>query len=161
MNIMKKMVILMAVVFVCSFLVYAADKAPDFNLKDIQGNQITLSGLKGKVVVLNFWATWCPPCKMEIPELVKTYEKYKDKGFVIIGVVVSSKIDNVKELIKKYKITYTIALSDNNIEKAYGGINAVPTTFIIDREGNLVPGGKKIGMFVEGELEKIVAPFLK
>ncbi len=161
MKIMKELVILMAAVIISGFLAYAATKAPDFKLTDTQGKQITLSGLKGKVVVLNFWATWCPPCKAEIPDFVKTYEKYKNKGLVIISVAVNSKINDVKEFVKQYKITYPVAMSDNNIEQVYGGINAIPTTFIIDKQGNLVPGGKKIGMFMKGELEKVVAPLLK
>ncbi len=139
----------------------ALKKAPDFSLVDLKGNKISLSSFKGKVVVLNFWASWCPPCKAEIPDFVKTYEKYREKGLVIIGVAVNSKLDDVKELVKKYNITYFVAMDDGNAEKAYGPITAVPTTFIIDKEGNLVPGGKKIGMFREGELEKVVEPLLK
>ncbi len=161
MDILRKIGVLMVMAFIGTFLVYSATKAPDFKIVDIQGKQVSLSALKGKVVVLNFWATWCPPCKREIPDFVKTYEKYKDKGLVIIGIAVNSKIDEVKNLVKQYKITYPVVMSDSRIEQAYGHITAVPTTFIIDKQGNLVPGGKRIGMFMEGELEKIVQPLLK
>ena len=151
----------MVMAFIGTFVVYSATKAPDFKLVDIQGKQVSLSALKGKVVVLNFWATWCPPCKREIPDFVKTYEKYKNNGLVIIGVAVNSEIEEVKNLVKQYKITYPVVMSNGSIEQAYGNITAVPTTFIIDKQGNLAPGGKKIGMFMEGELEKIVQPLLK
>ncbi len=154
-------VIVVTGIFTSCALSQSAKKAPDFSIVDLQGKQISLSSLKGKVVVLNFWASWCPPCKAEIPDFVKTYEKYRDEGLIIIGIAVNSKPDDVRELVKKYNITYFVAMDDGRVEKAYGPIPFVPTTFIIDKEGNLVPGGKKIGMFKEGELEKVVEPLLK
>ncbi|MCM8758328.1 MAG: TlpA family protein disulfide reductase [Candidatus Omnitrophica bacterium] len=154
------------IVVLLGFLVSCAvsqsvKKAPDFSLVDVNGKKISLSSFKGKIIVLNFWASWCPPCKAEIPDFVKTYEKYKDKGLVIIGIAVNSKENDVKALIKQYNISYPVALDDGSAENAYGPITGVPTTFIIDKEGNLVPGGKKIGMFREGELEKFITPLLK
>ena len=154
-------VIVVTGIFTSCALSQSAKKAPDFSIVDLQGKQISLSSLKGKVVVLNFWASWCPSCKAEIPDFVKTYEKYRDEGLIIIGIAVNSKPDDVRELVKKYNITYFVAMDDGRVEKAYGPIPFVPTTFIIDKEGNLIPGGKKIGMFKEGELEKVVEPLLK
>jgi len=148
-------------VFAGALWAQAAKKAPDFNLTDLNGKQVTLGSLKGKVVVLNFWASWCPPCKREIPDFIKTYEKFKDKGFVIVGIAVSSKPDDVKALVKQYNITYPVAMASGTVEQDYGPVTAVPTTFIIDKNGNLVPGGKRIGMFSEGELEKVIEPLLK
>lgn len=138
-----------------------AKSAPDFSLMDLQGNKISISSLKGKVIVLNFWASWCPPCKAEIPDFVKIYQTYKDKGLVIIGVAVNSKTDDVKEIVKKYSISYPVAMDDGSAEKAYGPVTAVPTTFIIDKQGNLVPGGKKVGRLSEEALLKIIEPLLK
>ncbi|MGB9641884.1 MAG: TlpA family protein disulfide reductase, partial [Candidatus Ratteibacteria bacterium] len=103
----------------------------------------------------------CPPCKREIPDFVKTYEKYRNKGLVIIGVAVSSKPEDVKALVKQYNITYPVAMASGTIEQDYGPITGVPTTFVIDKNGNLVPDGKRIGMFFEGELEKVIEPLLK
>ncbi|MCX7706100.1 MAG: redoxin domain-containing protein [bacterium] len=160
---MKKLILgaLVLLGFISCAISQSVKKAPDFTLVDLQGKKISLSSFKGKVVVLNFWASWCPPCKAEIPDFVKTYEKYKDRELVIIGLAVNSKENDVRALVKQYNITYIVAMDDGSAEAAYGPITGVPTTFIIDKEGNLLPGGKKIGMFKDGELEKVVEPLLK
>ncbi|MFN4226516.1 MAG: TlpA disulfide reductase family protein [Candidatus Ratteibacteria bacterium] len=133
-------------------------KAPDFTLKDINEKIIKLSDYKGKVVILNFWATWCPPCRAEIPDFIKFYNSYKDKGIVIIGVAVSSKLDDIKNMVKEKNITYPVCQSDGKIESLYGGIRAVPTTFIIDRNGNIRE--KKVGALTEKELIDITKDLL-
>ncbi|MCX8081876.1 MAG: TlpA family protein disulfide reductase [bacterium] len=133
-------------------------KAPDFTLKDINGKSVKLSDYKNKVIILNFWATWCPPCIGEIPDFVKFYSVYKSKGVEIIGIAVSSTVDDVKSMIKEKNINYTVCLSDRDIETLYGGIRAVPTTFIINKQGNIYK--KKIGAISEKELEEIVKNLL-
>ena len=129
-------------------------KAPEFSLRSIDGKNIKLSDYKGKILILNFFATWCPPCKKEIPDFVKFYRQYKNKGVEIVGVAVGSKEKNVKELVKKFNINYPVVMSDGRIEKLFGGIRFVPTTFIIDGKGNIIR--KRIGMIGEEELKKIV-----
>lgn len=133
-------------------------KAPDFILNDINGKAVKLSDFKDKVVILNFWATWCPPCIAEIPEFVKFYSTYREKGVEIIGVAVSSSMEEVKKMVSDKKINYTVCISDRKIEELYGGIRFVPTTFIIDRSGNIHQ--KKIGAISEKELVEMIKDIL-
>lgn len=112
--------------------------APDFTLPDLEGNSLTLSDFKGRVIILNFWATWCPPCRKEIPDFVELYEKYKDEGLLIIGVNLDrGDSRTVKQFSKNYKINYPIVLGNVNVTQDYGGIRGIPTTFVIDRKGNI------------------------
>lgn len=118
--------------------------APDFTLIDSEGKTIKLSDFRGKVVILDFWATWCGPCRMEIPGYVKLYDKYKDQGLQIIGVSLDQDgWTPVRPFMQQYNIDYPIVLGNNQIVAAYGGINAIPTTFLINKEGQVVT--KKIG----------------
>ncbi|PLX32184.1 MAG: hypothetical protein C0600_03495 [Ignavibacteria bacterium] len=114
------------------------EKAPAFSLKDKDGNTVTLASLEGKVVVLNFWATWCPPCRAEIPDFKKVYQNYREKGVEIIGVSLDQKgWSAVRPFLKKWDINYPVVLGDAKIARAYGNIRSIPTTFIIDREGTI------------------------
>lgn len=114
------------------------NKAPDFALKDSTGNPLKLSDLKGKVVMLNFWATWCGPCRTEIPWLIEFEQKYRDRGFAVVGVAMD---DEGWEVVKPYmartKINYRMILGEGLISQHYGGIDSIPQTFIIDREGRI------------------------
>jgi peroxiredoxin len=129
-------------------------KAPDFSLKDLKGSTVKLSDYAGKVVILNFWATWCPPCKTELPDFVKFYDSNCNNGIEIIGIAVGSKPEEVKKMAEEYKITYPLCISDGKVESLYGGVRFVPTTVIIDRKGNIKM--KKTGALSEEELKKIV-----
>ncbi len=110
--------------------------AYDFNLSDINGKKVRLSDFKGKVVILDFWATWCPPCKMEIPSFIELYKQYKNDGLVVIGVAIDNEI-KVKNFVKEYKVNYPILIADETTIIKYGGIRGIPTTFIIDKNGNI------------------------
>jgi cytochrome c biogenesis protein CcmG, thiol:disulfide interchange protein DsbE len=114
--------------------------APDFTLPDISGKAVSLNQYLGKVVILDFWATWCPPCRMSIPELVKLQDKYREKGLVILGVSVDSsdtKDAELKAFREKYKINYTILrVDDKTIEKYFGRNEfSIPILFIINQKG--------------------------
>ena len=116
----------------------SAKSAPSFTLQDLNGKTVSLSDFKGKVVVLDFWATWCPPCVKEIPHFIELYEQYKDQGFAMVGISVDREgIGVVESFARKYKINYPILMNDGRVANAYGGITGIPTTFVIDRAGNI------------------------
>jgi len=113
--------------------------APEFTLQDLQGNTVRLSDLRGKAVVLNFWATWCPPCKEEIPWFVEMQKEYGAQGLQVVGV--SMDATDPKDVLKfaaQYSMNYTILFGDDAVAEAYGGIPYLPTTFYIDRNGVIV-----------------------
>lgn len=110
--------------------------APDFTLTSTDGKTIRLSDFRGKVVVLDFWATWCPPCKAEIPDFIKLYSQYKDDGFQMLGVSLDrGGLDAVKPFMKDYGVNYPIMLGNDQVVSDYGGISGIPTTFVIDKQG--------------------------
>ena len=113
-------------------------RAPDFALKDSNGTQVKLSDYRGKVVLLNFWATWCGPCKIEIPWFIEFEQKFKDQGFAVLGVSMDEDgWEAVKPYIANRKINYRVLLGDERVGDLYGGIESLPSTFIIDREGKI------------------------
>jgi thiol-disulfide isomerase/thioredoxin len=114
------------------------DPAPDFKLTGLDGKPVTLADSKGKVILLNFWATWCGPCRAEIPDLVELQNKYKDR-LQILGLVVEDEDqDAVKEFAETFRINYPVAIATNDIRVQYGGIVALPTSFVLDAEGRIV-----------------------
>lgn len=118
----------------------AADRkpAPEFSLKDADGVPVAIADYKGKVVLLNFWATWCLPCKAEMPWFQEFESKYKDRGFAVLGASLDEDgWDVVKPYIDEHKINYRIFVATNDMAQLYGVIDALPTTFLIDREGRI------------------------
>lgn len=133
--------------------------ADDFYVKSTDGRGILLSSLKGKVVILNFWATWCPPCRQEIPGFLELYDKYKNHGLEIVGLSVEKgKQNEVVSFINSYKISYPVSFADSAMISDYGPINYIPTTFIINKEGDIVH--KQVGSISSAQLEKIIKPLL-
>jgi cytochrome c biogenesis protein CcmG/thiol:disulfide interchange protein DsbE len=113
-------------------------QAPAFSLLDLNGSKVSLSDFKGKVVILDFWATWCPPCVKEIPHFIELYKEYKDQGLAIIGISVDRQgVGIVKAFNQKFKINYPIVMTDSQVVKAYGNITGIPTTFVIDPTGKI------------------------
>ena len=114
-------------------------KAADFKLKTLEGKEIKLSDYRGKIVIIDFWATWCPPCRKGIPDLISLQDEFK-KEVVVIGISLDQQntIKDLKPFIENYKINYPVVLGDEKVVKDYGGISAIPTSFIIDQKGNIV-----------------------
>ena len=132
----------------------------DFTMKDVDGNQVSLSAYKGKVVLLNFWATWCGPCKAEIPGFVRLQEKYRDKGLVIVGYSVDDTAEKAKAYAAQYKMNYPILLGEGReeVQDAYGPIWGIPASFIISKDGKVCR--KHMGIAPEAVFEKEVAALL-
>ena len=126
--------------------------APDFTLATIDGKKVKLSDYRGKAVLLNFWATWCGPCKVEIPWFMDLEKQYGPQGLVVLGVAMD---DNGKTAVVKFsqemKIDYTVVLGNDAVADQYGGVEGLPTTFYIDRNGKIVK--KVAGLVSHGEIE--------
>jgi len=132
-------------------------KAPDFTLYDLEGGKVKLSDYYGKIVILNFWATWCPPCRKEIPDLISIQNEYKD-DLVVIGISLDqpSTQNDLQPFIDYFGINYPVVLGTLEVVIAYGNIQAIPTSFIIDREGNII--NKHIGLVPKSILiEEIIS----
>ncbi len=129
--------------------------APALAFKDLAGKEVSLAELKGKVVVVDFWATWCGPCKVEIPGYIEMQKKYGKDGFVIVGVSLDQKgPKHVQKFVEANGMNYTVVMGDNNAVEAFGGFNSIPTTFLIGRDGRIVH--QKSGAMESEEYEALV-----
>ncbi|MDD2764492.1 MAG: TlpA disulfide reductase family protein [Opitutaceae bacterium] len=134
--------------------------APSWQLKDVNGRAISSDQFKGKVVVVDFWATWCGPCRSEIPGYVALQQKYAKAGLAIVGVSLDQGgAGVVKKFMADEKITYQVVMGDDRVVDAFGGVAAVPTTFVIDRNG--IIRFRKVGAMPAGEFEAVLQRFLK
>src|SRR6266478_3427069 len=114
------------------------DPAPEFKLTGLDGKPVALADSKGKVILLNFWATWCGPCRAEIPDLVELQDKYKERLQILGLVVDDGDQDAIQDFVEKFGINYPVALATNDLRMQYGGIAVLPTSFVLDAEGRVV-----------------------
>ncbi len=119
----------------------AFSQAPLFSIQTIDGKTLSLSDLKGKGVILNFWATWCPPCRAEIPHMIELQKEYADR-FTFIGVAINDQEEKVRAFVSQQTMNYPIAM-DNGLSAIYGklihgGLRSIPTSFVIDKHGNII-----------------------
>ena len=131
--------------------------APEFMLSDIQGGKVSLSDFRGKVVILDFWATWCPPCKREIPDFINLQAEYGSKGLQIVGIALDEP-GKVQQFARDNGMNYPVLLGTDDIATRYGGISGIPTTFVLDRNGKIAArfeGFRPRGVF-EGEVKKLL-----
>ncbi len=133
-------------------LIMKASPAPDFTLESLDGKNLRLSDLRGKAVLLNFWATWCGPCKIETPWLVELQNQYGAQGLQVVGIAMDdSGKDDIAKFAKDMGMNYPVLLGQEAVGDAYGGVPALPETFFIGRDGKIVD--KIIGLKGKGEIE--------
>ncbi len=133
--------------------------APNFTLTDLSGQKLDLADYKGKVVLLDFWATWCGPCRIEIPGFVQLQNHYRDQGFTVIGVSMDDGPEPVRDFYKEYKMNYRVAMGNEKLGEIFGGILGLPTTFLIGRDGRIYAkhvGATDISVF-EDEIKRLLA----
>jgi cytochrome c biogenesis protein CcmG/thiol:disulfide interchange protein DsbE len=134
--------------------------APDFALKDADGKTVRLSDYKGKVVLLDFWATYCGPCKIEIPWFMDFERKHKDQGFAVLGIDMDDEgWDAVKPFVADVGINYRVVVGNDSTADKFGGIEALPTTFLIDRDGKIAD--VHVGLTSKGEFENAIEQLLQ
>ncbi len=136
-----------------------SETAPDWSLKDLDGKAIKLSDFKGQIVIVNFWATWCPPCRAEIPDFIAIEKEYRDKGVVIVGFSVDSvQPSEVAAFVKKAGINYPIVMSTDEIAQSYGVTEGIPVTCVIAPDGSIAD--RQLGMvskdYLEGHIKKLL-----
>jgi peroxiredoxin len=151
-----------AALFLASTVAHAqeARKAPALALKDIRGRTVRLSDYKGRVVLLNFWATWCPPCRAEMPDLVKMQRRHAKQGLQVVGVTYPpEKISRVRRFARRLGVNYPIALGKKRTKDLFAQTDTLPLTIVIDREGQIRDTIE--GILLPDEFEQKVKPLLK
>lgn len=132
---------------------------PEIRLTDVMGQSLTSEKLRGKVLILDIWATYCPPCRLEIPGFVRLQKQYGPKGLQVVGLSVDDGPEVVREFMAELNINYPIAMATRELIEALGGADVIPTTFIVDRSGRIVE--RHVGYVDSGTFEEQIASLLE
>ncbi|MCK4911700.1 MAG: TlpA family protein disulfide reductase [Thermodesulfovibrionales bacterium] len=155
-----RLLTLTALLLLCALALFACDKPEqaikmemgDFTLHDIAGVEVSLKSFRGKVVLLEFWATWCPPCRQAVPELKQLHENMKDEEFVLLAIAVKDRLSKIRRFVEEHGIEYTVLLDNKGVDDIYKAYT-IPTSILLDKEGNvaLTHRGFAPGMFKDME----------
>jgi thiol-disulfide isomerase/thioredoxin len=134
-------------------------ETPDFSLPAVDGSMFRMADHAGQVILIDFWATWCPPCQEMVPVLKKLHEDFSDKGLFILGISLDQEgLKVLSPFVHQNRIPYSVVMADDQTVRAFGGITTIPTLFIVDREGKLVK--KMLGYHTYDDLEDVVKKYL-
>ncbi len=149
----RRTIIILAIVFGVAAVLYLRERkhpaanvtvsktnhpvAPAFALNDLNGQRVELANYKGKVVLIDFWATWCTPCREEIPRFVEFQKQYGDQGFQVVGISMDDSTKPVQDFYKEFKLNYPVVLGDTATSDAYGGVLGLPVNILVSRDGRI------------------------
>lgn len=133
--------------------------APTISFSDLKGQTISLPALRGKVVLVNFWAAWCTPCREEIPQFIALQEKYRSQGFQAIGISMDDPESTLRDFCREYKVNYPVVMGNQSIAEHFGGVLGLPTTFLIGRDGRM--HAKEVGATDFPKLEHEITTLLQ
>ena len=132
----------------------------DFTLRDVAGNDVRLEDYSGRVIVLDFWATWCAPCRVSIPDLVELYERYRDRGFIVLGISVNDPVTRLEPFVQELRMSYPVLVGDGryDLQEAFGPLVGFPTSVVITRDGRICR--RHTGVAPKAALERAIASLL-
>jgi peroxiredoxin len=133
--------------------------APNFLLQDLDGKPLDLASYRGKIVLLDFWATWCTPCRDEIPHFVEFQDKYREQGFQVIGISMDDDPKPVRQFYQRFKMNYPVAVGNEEVAQTYGGVLGLPITFLISRDGRIA--AKYVGAVEMPSIEQGIRSLLQ